>query len=170
MTLPRKPESIEELEKKATQDIEIDGYNLETVPTGQYVKVPKTVSYERWYTNNPKHYHGAFHSYKLGGQYGKTAYMEPAKMELEKAIDQAEFRSPICPVYQNVTGKPSVDPFIIRENLKKQLTSPVKWTQTMKSMLADGADTFFEAGPGSVLQGLIKKIDRNIITESARLF
>ena len=102
---------------------------------------------------------GAFHS----------PLMEPARLELEKAIDQAEFNPPTCPVYQNVTAKPSVDPGIIRENLKRQLTSPVKWTQTMKNMLADGADTFFEAGPGSVLQGLIKKIDPNIIAESVKL-
>lgn len=101
---------------------------------------------------------GAFHS----------PLMEPARLELEKAIDRAEFNPPTCPVYQNVTAKPSVDPGTIMENLKKQLTSPVKWTQTMKNMLADGAETFFEAGPGSVLQGLIKKIDPNIIAESVK--
>lgn len=103
---------------------------------------------------------GAFHS----------PLMDPARIELEKAIDTARFKSPICPVYQNVTAQPSSVPEIIKENLKKQLTSPVKWTQTIQNMLSDGADTFYETGPGSVLQGLIKKIDRNVITESAKLF
>jgi [acyl-carrier-protein] S-malonyltransferase len=102
---------------------------------------------------------GAFHS----------PLMEPAKIELGKAIDSANFSKPVCPVYQNVTAKPSTDPAVIRENLKKQLTAPVKWTQTVKNMLADGATGFYEVGPGAVLQGLIKKVDRNIVAESVKL-
>lgn len=102
---------------------------------------------------------GAFHS----------PLMEPAKIELGKAIDSAAFKQPVCPVYQNVTAKPSVDPAVIRENLKKQLTAPVKWTQTVKNMLADGAASFYEVGPGTVLQGLIKKVDRAIVAESVKL-
>jgi [acyl-carrier-protein] S-malonyltransferase len=102
---------------------------------------------------------GAFHS----------PLMEPAKVELEKAIDSALFTKPVCPVYQNVTAKPSVDPAVIKENLKIQLTAPVKWTQMVKNMLADGATSFYEVGPGTVLQGLIKKVDRNIIAESVKL-
>ncbi|MBN1159102.1 MAG: ACP S-malonyltransferase [Bacteroidales bacterium] len=103
---------------------------------------------------------GAFHS----------PFMEPARKELETAIDHAEFRPPVCPVYQNVTAGPSTDPSVIRDNLKKQLTAPVKWTQTIQNMISDGADTFYETGPGSVLQGLIRKIDRNVIAESVKLF
>jgi [acyl-carrier-protein] S-malonyltransferase len=102
---------------------------------------------------------GAFHS----------PMMEPARIDLEKAIDTAVINKPLCPVYQNVTAKPSVDPAVIRENLKKQLTAPVKWTQTVKNMLADGAISFYEVGPGTVLQGLIKKVDRNIPAESAKV-
>jgi [acyl-carrier-protein] S-malonyltransferase len=102
---------------------------------------------------------GAFHS----------PMMEPARVELEKAIDQADFNRPVCPVYQNVTALPEQDPAVIRENLKKQLTAPVKWTQSVKNMLADGATAFYEVGPGTVLQGLIKKVDRAIIAESVKL-
>ncbi|HJZ40599.1 MAG TPA: ACP S-malonyltransferase [Bacteroidales bacterium] len=102
---------------------------------------------------------GAFHS----------PLMEPARIELEKAIDNAEFSKPVCPVYQNVTAKPSANPGVIRENLKKQLTSPVRWTQTVKNMLADGATAFYEVGPGNVLQGLVKKVDRSIVAESAKI-
>jgi [acyl-carrier-protein] S-malonyltransferase len=102
---------------------------------------------------------GAFHS----------PLMEPARLELEKAIDSAIINKPLCPVYQNVTGKPSTDPSLIRENIKKQLTSPVRWTQTVKNMLTDGALNFYEVGPGTVLQGLIKKVDRNIAAESVKL-
>jgi [acyl-carrier-protein] S-malonyltransferase len=102
---------------------------------------------------------GAFHS----------PLMEPARLDLEKAIDLAEINKPLCPVYQNVTAKPSMDPSIIRENIKKQLTAPVKWTQTVKNMLADGASSFYEVGPGTVLQGLIKKVDRNIPASSCSL-
>ena len=102
---------------------------------------------------------GAFHS----------PLMEPARIELGKAIDNAEFSKPVCPVYQNVTAKPSANPGVIRENLKKQLTSPVRWTQTVKNMLADGATAFYEVGPGNVLQGLVKKVDRSIVAESAKI-
>jgi [acyl-carrier-protein] S-malonyltransferase len=102
---------------------------------------------------------GAFHS----------PLMEPARIELGKAIDNANFSKPICPVYQNVTAKPSTDPSVIRENLKTQLTAPVRWTQTVKNMLADGATSFYEAGPGTVLQSLIRKVDRNIVAESVKL-
>jgi [acyl-carrier-protein] S-malonyltransferase len=102
---------------------------------------------------------GAFHS----------PIMEPARVDLEKAIDEALINKPVCPVYQNVTAKPSTDPGEIRINMKKQLTAPVKWTQTIKNMLADGATEFYEVGPGTVLQGLIKKVDRNILAESVKL-
>lgn len=102
---------------------------------------------------------GAFHS----------PLMEPARLELERAIDQADFNRPVCPVYQNVTASPEQDPAVIKENLKKQLTAPVKWTQSVKNMLADGAIAFYEVGPGTVLQGLIKKVDRSIIAESVKI-
>ena len=102
---------------------------------------------------------GAFHS----------PLMEPARVELGKAIDNAIITRPVCPVYQNVTARPSTDPSVIRDNLKTQLTAPVRWTQTLKNMMADGADSFYEVGPGTVLQGLIKKIDRNIMAESVKL-
>lgn len=102
---------------------------------------------------------GAFHS----------PLMEPAKIELAKAIDEADFAQPVCPVYQNVTASPSTDPLTIKENLKTQLTAPVRWTQTIKNMLRDGAAEFFEVGPGTVLQGLIKKVDRSIVAESAQI-
>lgn len=91
---------------------------------------------------------GAFHS----------PLMEAARVELGKAIEKTEVRTPSCPIYQNVTAKPETDPARIKENLLQQLTSPVKWTQTVENMLADGATTFRELGPGNVLQGLIKRI------------
>ena len=91
---------------------------------------------------------GAFHS----------PLMEPAREELAKAIETTSFKTPVCPVYQNVTALPSTDPETIKKNLLAQLTSPVKWTQTVKNMLADGAGYFMEIGPGTVLQGLVKKI------------
>jgi [acyl-carrier-protein] S-malonyltransferase len=100
---------------------------------------------------------GAFHS----------PLMDPAKIELAAAIDNTTFSKPICPVYQNVTASAVTEPEEIKENLKTQLTAPVKWTQTVKNMLTDGASTFTEVGPGKVLQGLIKKVDRKIPTESA---
>lgn len=91
---------------------------------------------------------GAFHS----------PLMEPARIELGKAIEQTPVSVPVCPVYQNVTAQPTTDPEIIKANLLAQLTSPVKWTQTVKNMLADGALSFTELGPGAVLQGLVKRI------------
>ncbi len=102
---------------------------------------------------------GAFHS----------PFMEPARKELEEAIRLTSFSEPVCPVYQNVSAKPSKDPEEIKTNMVLQLTSPVRWTQSVINMIADGADSFIEAGPGSVLQGLIKKITSDIHTESADL-
>ena len=93
---------------------------------------------------------GAFHS----------PLMEPARQELEKAINETSFSTPICPVYQNVNAKAVVDPNEIKLNLVAQLTSPVRWTQTMEQMIADGMTELIEVGPGKVLQGLVKKIDR----------
>ncbi len=104
---------------------------------------------------------------KVGGAF-HSPLMEPARAELETAIDATAFSTPVCPVYQNVTALPSVDPAQIRLNLKKQLTAPVRWTQSVQQMLKDGASVFYEVGPGSVLQGLIKKIDRNAVTEAAK--
>jgi [acyl-carrier-protein] S-malonyltransferase len=100
---------------------------------------------------------GAFHS----------PLMEHARLELEEAIKNTTFSKPICPVYQNVNAKPSIDPEIIKSNLVSQLTSPVRWTQSVLNMIADGATSFVEAGPGYVLSGLIKKINRDAVTESA---
>lgn len=88
--------------------------------------------------------------------------MEPARQELEEAIRQARFSRPLCPVYQNVTAMPVTDPGEIMNNLVAQLTSPVRWTQTVERMIADGASVFVEAGPGSVLQGLVKKISQEV--------
>jgi len=100
---------------------------------------------------------GAFHS----------PLMEPAREELREAIEATTFSTPVCPVYQNVNAAPSTDPDEIRNNLVSQLVSPVKWTQTVQRMIADGAETFTEVGPGNVLQGLIKKTDRSVSTQSA---
>jgi [acyl-carrier-protein] S-malonyltransferase len=92
---------------------------------------------------------GAFHS----------PLMEPARVELEAAIKVTVFNRPLCPVYQNVTASAVYNPEEIQKNLIAQLTAPVKWTQTMKQMIADGATSFTEVGPGKVLQGLVKKVD-----------
>jgi [acyl-carrier-protein] S-malonyltransferase len=100
---------------------------------------------------------GAFHS----------PLMEPARFELAGAIEKTTFSRPVCPVYQNVTASPVTDPALIRENLIAQLTSPVRWTQTIVNMIRDGAVSFTEVGPGNVLQGLVRKIDRNAETFSA---
>jgi [acyl-carrier-protein] S-malonyltransferase len=111
---------------------------------------------------------GAKHALKLkvGGAF-HSPLMEPARIELEKAIDGTLFNNPVCPVYQNVNAQAFTNPSQIKENLKKQLTSPVRWTQTIQNMIADGATSFTEVGPGAVLQGLIKKVDRDMPTQSA---
>jgi|SRR5690554_1136070 len=97
---------------------------------------------------------GAFHS----------PLMEPAREELAAAIEETEFNTPNCPIYQNVDGLPYSDPKKIKENLINQLTAPVRWTQTVENMTADGINSFVESGPGKVLQGLIKKVDRKLET------
>lgn len=91
---------------------------------------------------------GAFHS----------PLMEPARIELGKAIEETRIVEPICPIYQNVSAQAVTDPQTIKKNLLAQLTSPVRWTQSVRNMLADGADYFMEIGPGTVLQGLVKRI------------
>lgn len=96
---------------------------------------------------------GAFHS----------PLMAPAAEALAEAIRKTEFRKPFCPIYQNATAKPSMNPDEIRENLLKQLTNPVRWTQSVQNMIADGANEFYEFGPGDVLKGLIRKIDATVI-------
>ena len=98
---------------------------------------------------------------KVGGAF-HSPLMEPAKEELTRAIEAADFHKPVCPVYQNVDGKPHTDPAEIKTNLIAQLTAPVRWTQDVQAMIADGADEFVELGPGKVLQGLILKIDRKV--------
>jgi len=103
---------------------------------------------------------------KVGGAF-HSPLMEPARVELAEAIDKTDFKTPICPIYQNVNAKPSTDPAIIKENLIAQLTSPVRWTQTALNMIADGAKTFIEVGPGTVLQGLVKKADPTVEAYSA---
>ena len=102
---------------------------------------------------------GAFHS----------PLMEPAKEELAKAIESTTFSNPICPVFQNTTASAVTDPNEIKKNLIEQLTAPVRWTQTMQQMIADGATEVIEVGPGKVLQGLFKKVDRAFPTSSAEL-
>ncbi len=94
---------------------------------------------------------------KVGGAF-HSPLMEPARIELAEAINTTHFSTPVCPVYQNVSGKPNTDPARIRENLIAQLTAPVRWTQSVQNMVADGAVHFTEVGPGTVLQGLVKKI------------
>ena len=96
---------------------------------------------------------------KVGGTF-HSPLMNPAKIELEAAINATEFRTPKCPIYQNVDAKPHTNPEGIKKNLIAQLTASVRWTQTVQNMIADGADDFTECGPGNVLQGLIKKIDK----------
>lgn len=102
---------------------------------------------------------GAFHS----------PLMEPARLELEEAIRNTSFSKPLCPVYQNVDAAASSDPEIIKSNLVSQLTSPVRWTQSVLNMIADGAGSFTEVGPGSVLQGLIKKINKDAVVSGVIL-
>lgn len=96
---------------------------------------------------------------KVGGAF-HSPLMNPAKEELETVINATVFNTPMCPVYQNVDAKPCTDPVKIKANLVAQLTAPVRWTQTVQNMIADGADEFIECGPGNVLQGLIKKINK----------
>jgi [acyl-carrier-protein] S-malonyltransferase len=100
---------------------------------------------------------GAFHS----------PLMEPARVELELAINSTMFHRPVCPVYQNVNAKPSSDQDTIKANLVAQLTSPVRWAQSVINMISEGATSFTEVGPGNVLQGLIKKISKDMATEGA---
>ena len=88
--------------------------------------------------------------------------MEPARAELAEAIERTNFSAPVCPVYQNVDAHPHTDPAEIKANLVAQLTAPVRWTQTVKNMIADGATEFVELGPGKVLQGLVSKIDKEV--------
>jgi len=102
---------------------------------------------------------GAFHS----------PLMEPAREELAKAIEETKFNTPICPIYQNVSTFSVTNPDEIKENLIFQLTAPVKWTQSVQNMIKDGATSFTEIGPGKVLQGLVKKIDRSAVTNSPDL-
>lgn len=102
---------------------------------------------------------GAFHS----------PLMAPAQDELGKAIEATEFAPPICPIYQNVTASAVTDPEAIKSNLLSQLTAPVRWTQSVQQMIRDGASGFIEVGPGNVLQGLVKKIDRGVQTQKASL-
>ncbi|MBA3829548.1 MAG: ACP S-malonyltransferase [Taibaiella sp.] len=98
---------------------------------------------------------GAFHS----------PLMESAREELEIAIDATHFSNPTCPIYQNVDAHPYIEPSVIKQNLINQLTSPVRWTQTVQNMVANGATHLTEVGPGSVLQGLVKKIAKDVITD-----
>jgi [acyl-carrier-protein] S-malonyltransferase len=100
---------------------------------------------------------GAFHS----------PLMEPAREELATAIENTTFNTPSCPIYQNVNTTAVSDPAEIKKNLLFQLTAPVKWTQSVQNMLADGATEFIEVGPGKVLQGLVKKVSRDAVTSSA---
>lgn len=102
---------------------------------------------------------GAFHS----------PLMELARVELQSAIDLTTFKEPLCPVYQNIDAKAHVDPEEIKINLIEQLTGSVKWSQIMQAMIEDGATSFIEVGPGNVLQGLVKKVDRKMETSAAKL-
>lgn len=102
---------------------------------------------------------GAFHS----------PLMEAAKVELQAAIEAVEISEPVCPVYQNIDAKPYTDPGQIKQNLIEQLTGPVRWTQTVLRMIDDGATSFTEVGPGNVLQGLVKKVNRQMETSAASL-
>lgn len=102
---------------------------------------------------------GAFHS----------PLMESARAELQTAIESVEVKAPVCPVYQNIDAKPYTEPADIKKNLIAQLTGAVRWTQTVQNMLHDGATSFTEVGPGNVLQGLVKKVDRSVETKSAAL-
>lgn len=102
---------------------------------------------------------GAFHS----------PLMESARAELQSAIENTEIKTPVCPIYQNIDAKPYTEPATIKQNLIDQLTGAVRWTQTAQHMLADGATSFTEVGPGNVLQGLVKKVNREVETQSASI-
>ncbi len=102
---------------------------------------------------------GAFHS----------PLLDSAKKELAEAIAKTKFTTPVCPIYQNVTAQSVKDPDIIKENLIAQLTSPVRWTQIMNNMIAGGMNEYVEVGPGKVLQGLLKKVNRKIPASSAAI-
>ncbi|MDE7074586.1 MAG: ACP S-malonyltransferase, partial [Odoribacter sp.] len=101
---------------------------------------------------------------KVGGAF-HSPLMEPARQELEAAIKNTKFSTPVCPIYQNVDARPYTEPAKIQENLIAQLTASVRWTQIMQNMIADGATSFLEIGPGKVLQGLLKKVSTEITTE-----
>jgi [acyl-carrier-protein] S-malonyltransferase len=105
---------------------------------------------------------------KVGGAF-HSPLMEAARVELEAAIVATEIKAPVCPIYQNIDAKPYTDPEMIKHNLIAQLTGAVRWTQTVMHMLEDGATSFTEVGPGNVLQGLVKKVDKTAITTSAAL-
>ncbi len=102
---------------------------------------------------------------KVGGAF-HSPLMDPARQKLAEAIEKTQFNKPLCPIYQNVDAKPHTDPAEIKANLVKQLTSPVRWTQIVRAMVADGAKAFVELGPGNVLQGLIKKTEPTAEVES----
>jgi [acyl-carrier-protein] S-malonyltransferase len=102
---------------------------------------------------------GAFHS----------PLMEPAREELAAAIEATTFRIPVCPIYQNVSTTAVTDAIEIQKNLIAQLTAPVKWTQSIQHMIADGGSHFIEIGPGNVLQGLMRKIDRSVETSKGEI-
>lgn len=105
---------------------------------------------------------------KVGGAF-HSPLMEPARVELAEAIHSTNFNTPICPVYQNVDAKPQTNPEAIKKNLIDQLTSPVRWTQIMENMVADNATSFVEVGPGTVLQGLVKKVKSDVEAISATI-
>lgn len=112
---------------------------------------------------------GAKRALKLSVSGGfHSPMMEPARAELEKAINEVSFSAPVCPVYQNVTASPVTDPAEIKKNLVAQLTSPVRWTQTIQNMIANGLTEIVEVGPGTVLQGLMRKINRDIPATAAQ--
>lgn len=113
---------------------------------------------------------GAKRALKLpvGGGF-HSPFMQPAKEELEAAINDTKFNKPLCPIYQNVSTKGETDPETIKKNLVRQLTAPVKWTQSVNNMIADGAKSFTEVGPGAVLQGLVKKINKEVEVCAATL-
>ena len=114
---------------------------------------------------------GARRALKLAVSGGfHSPFMEPARAQLAKAIEETKFNAPICPVYQNVTAQPVTDPEEIKKNLVAQLTAPVKWTQIVNNMIAAGVDSFTEVGPGAVLQGLVKKTNKTVATDGVSKF